>query len=123
LLDTKVPTKRQSPGVEVFVVPNNRTREREVHSAFEKFLNDKKVDILISDAAMDGPPGACSTGSVQDTASSTFLAIVNQTLLGSLFVAQAFFQHAAPEAVVIDIFFNAIHLPFGREFLAYIVAK
>jgi len=123
LLDTKASIESQSRGVEVFVAPTDLTKEKEVHSAFDKFLKDKKVDILVSNAAMNGAPGAGSTGSVQDTTSSTFLEIVNQNLSGSLFVAQAFLQHAAPDAVVIDVSSNAIHLPLGGAFSAYVVAK
>jgi len=123
LLDTKASIESQNPGVEVFVASTDLTKEQEVKSSFEKFLGEKKVDILVSNAAMNGPPGASPKGPIQDTESSAFVEVVNQNVSSALFVAQAFAQHAAPDAVVINVSSNAIHLPLGGVFSAYVVAK
>jgi len=123
LLDTKASIESQSPGVEVFVTSTDLTKQDQVKSAFEAFLGEKKVDILVSNAAMNGPPGATAKGQIQDTESSAFIEVVNQNVSSSLFVAQAFLRHAAPDAVVINVSSNAIHLPLGGVFSAYVVAK
>jgi len=123
LLDTKASIESQNPGVEVFVASTDLTKEQEVKSSFEKFLGEKKVDILVSNAAMNGPPGASPKGPIQDTESSAFVEVVNQNVSSALFVAQAFAQYAAPDAVVINVSSNAIHLPLGGVFSAYVVAK
>ena len=118
LLDTKATVEQQFPGVEIFVASADVTKKGEVDAAFSKFVNDGKIDVVVSGAAMTGPHDP-----VKDVDSEKLLDAVQQNLAGSLHVAQAFLRHAATDAVAIDINSSAAHVDFGGGFAAYSVAK
>ncbi|KAJ5728703.1 Glucose/ribitol dehydrogenase [Penicillium malachiteum] len=118
LLDTKALIEEKFANVEVFVAPTDVTDKNQVDTAFAKFAESGKLDVLVSGAAMIGPQDP-----VRDVDGERFLVTVDQNLRGSLFVAQAFLRHASKNAVAIDINSSAAHVNFGPGFSAYNVAK
>lgn len=118
LLDTKASIVDKFAGVEVFIAPTDVTKKNEVDAAFAKFLGDDKLNVLISNAAVIGPQEPIGVAD-----SEKFLEGVQQNLRGSLFVAEAFLRHAAPDAVVVETSSAAAHLDFQGRFASYSVAK
>lgn len=118
LLDTKASIEHKFPYVEVFVVPTDVTNQEQVEAAFSKFAGDRRIDVLISNAAVIGAQEA-----VGDVDPEKFLDAVQTNLRGSIYVAQAFLRHAATNAVVIEVNSSAAHVNFAPQFAAYSVAK
>lgn len=118
LLDTKASLKEKFPHVEVYIAPTDVTNKKQVDAAFEEFIGDGKLHVLVSNAATIGPQD-----SVEDVESETFIASIDQNLKGSLLIAQAFLRYASDDAVVIETNSSAAHLNFGPKFAAYSVAK
>ncbi|KAL9114532.1 MAG: hypothetical protein Q9227_001613 [Pyrenula ochraceoflavens] len=118
LLDTKTSIQQKFTNAEVFVASVDVTKKNEVDAAFAKFVGDGKIDVLVSNAAMIGPKEP-----VRDVDGENFLTAIQQNLRGSLYVAQAFLRHAAPNAVAIDVSSSAAHLSFIPGFASYSVAK
>lgn len=118
LLQTKASIEQDFAGVEVFVASTDATEKSEVDAAFSSFIGDRKIDVLVSGAAMIGPQDP-----VRDVDCDKFLDAVQQNLKGSLNVAQTFLRYAATDAVAIDINSSAAHVNFGSGFAAYSVAK
>ncbi|KAH8701692.1 oxidoreductase [Talaromyces proteolyticus] len=120
LLDTKTTIERKFPGVQVFVAPTDITKKHEVDSAIAKFhtIHDKKIDVMVSNAAIIGPQDP-----VSEASGDAFLHSIQQNLQGSLYIAQAFLRYAAADAVAIEINSSAAHVNFGPGFAAYSIAK
>ena len=118
LLDTKASIESKYSSVEVFIAPTDVTKKGEVDNAFKKFLGSRKLDVVISNAAVTGPQDA-----VKDVDTEKFLSAIDINLRGSLNVAQAFLRYATPDAVAIEINSSAAHVNFGPGFSAYSVAK
>lgn len=118
LLDTKASIEKRFPNVEVFASPTDITNKIEVEKAFAKIVGDKKIDVLVSNAAMIGPQEP--VGEADD---AKVLEAVQQNLSGSLYIARAFLLHAATDAVAIDVSSAAAHLNFVPRFAAYNIAK
>lgn len=118
LLDTKASIEREFPGVDVFTAPTDVTKKEEVDTAFKTFIGSGKLNVVVSNAAVTGPLEA-----VKDVDSGKFLDAIDRNLRGSLYVAQAFLRHAAPDAVAIETNSSAAHLKFASGFAAYTVAK
>jgi len=118
LLDTKASIEHKFADVEVFVASTDVTKKSEVDAAFAKFVGDRKIHVLVSNAAMIGPQDP-----VRDVDGDKFLEAIQQNLKGSLFVAQAFLRYASTDAVAIDVSSSAAHLNFGPGFASYSIAK
>lgn len=118
LLHTKASIEETFPDARVVTSSTDITSKVQVEKAFAEVVGDKKIDVLVSNAAMVGPQEP--VGEVDDT---KLLDAVSQILSGSLYIAQAFLQHAAPGAVAIDVSSSAAHLNFLPRFAAYSVAK
>lgn len=118
LLDTKASIEKKFPNVEVFTSSTDVTKKSEVDAAFAKFVGDGKINVLVGNAAMIGPIEL-----IQEADSDEFLDSIQQNLRNSLYVAQAFLRHAAPDAVVIDVNSSACHVNFTPKFAAYSTAK
>ncbi|KAK5055098.1 hypothetical protein LTR84_012846 [Exophiala bonariae] len=118
LQDTKAAIEGEFPNVKVVVSSTDITNKVEVENAFAKVVGDKKIDVLVSNAAMIGPQEA--VGEADDT---KLLDAVSQNLSGSLYIAQAFLHHAAADAVAIDVSSSAAHMNFLPRFAAYSVSK
>jgi NAD(P)-dependent dehydrogenase (short-subunit alcohol dehydrogenase family) len=91
-----------------------------VNAAFAKVIGDfgGSIDILVSNAAMNESMEPVGTAD-----SDSFLNAIHKNLNGSMFVAQAFLRHAAPDAVVIDVNSSAAHMNFQPRFASYSIAK
>lgn len=118
LRDTKALIEKQYPGVEVFIAPTDVTNKSQVDAAFGKFAGNGKIDVVVSNAALAGPPD-----SVENAQEERFLGAIHANLKGSLAVAQAFLRHAAKNAVAIDVNSCAAHQNFGAELASYSIAK
>lgn len=118
LLDTKASIEDKFANTEVFIAPTDVTKKSEVDVAFEKFVGDWKIDVLVSGAAVIG-----TQDPVKDADPDKFLNAIQQNLTGTLFVAQAFLRHAATDAVVIDVNSSAAHVNYGPGFASYSIAK
>lgn len=118
LLDTKASIEKEFTGVEVYTASTDVTVKSSVDEAFAGFLGDKKLDVLVSNAAMCGP-----FESVKDVDGDKFMDCIQQNVSGSLNAAQAFLKYAAEGAVVIDVNSSAAHINFGPVLSAYCVAK
>lgn len=118
LVDTKASLKQKFPQLDVFIAPTDVTNKKQVDAAFETFLGDGKLHVLVSNAATIGPQDG-----VEDVESEAFMKSIDQNLKGSLLVAQAFLRYASPDAVVIETNSSAAHLTFGPKFAAYSIAK
>jgi len=118
LLDTKASIEAKLPGVEVVAVPTDVTDKAGVDAAFAKIVDNGKLHVLISGAAMIGPQEP-----IQDVDGEKFLAGVDHNIRGSMWVAQAFLRYAVEDAVVVDINSSAAHMSFGAIFGCYSVAK
>jgi NAD(P)-dependent dehydrogenase (short-subunit alcohol dehydrogenase family) len=118
LVDTKASLEQRFPQLEVFIASTDVTNKRQVDAAFESFLGDGKLHVLVSNAAITGPHDG-----VEDVESEAFMESIDQNLKGSLLVAQAFLRYASPDAVVIETNSFAAHLTFGPKFAAYSIAK
>lgn len=118
LVDTKASIEQKFPSVEVFIAPTDVTEKSQVNAAVARFVGDGKIDILVSNTAIIGPQDP-----VKDVDSDKFLDAIQQNLKGTLFVAQAFLRHAAPDAVVVETNSSAAHINFGPGFASYSIAK
>ena len=118
LLDTKASINRSYPGVDVFTASTDVTKKDQVDAAFQAFAGDKKIDVVVSNAAVTGP-----TESVKDVDSDRFLDAIDTNLKGNLYVAKAFLQYASANAVAIETNSSAAHVNFGPGFASYSVAK
>lgn len=118
LFDTKTSIEHDFAGVEVFVASTDITKQSEVESAFSNFAGEKRIHVLVSNAAVTGPQE-----SVRDVDGDKFLENIQQNLKGALYVAKAFLQHASQDAVVIDVNSFAAHLDLVAGFSSYVVAK
>ncbi|KAL5343438.1 hypothetical protein BJX70DRAFT_354175 [Aspergillus crustosus] len=120
LLSTKKLIQSQFPSIEIFVYSTDVTKKYQVDAAFDKFFStgDFKLDVLVSNAASTGPVEPLT---VVDPA--LFLENVQQNIAASVYTAQAFVRHAAPEAVVVNVSSNAAHVNIAPAFHAYSVAK
>lgn len=121
LLDTKVSIQKQYPGVEVFTAPTDVTKANEVNAAFEAFVpldSGKKIDVVVSNAGVEGPLGS-------------FLAVSDEEYLNGVManvsmawhVARAFVPRASPNATAIDVNSNAAHVNYFDGFASYSVGK
>ncbi|KAK7921487.1 short-chain dehydrogenase [Apiospora marii] len=117
---TKASIESQYPGTAVTATPTDVTDKAQVDAAFSNFAQDgnAKIDVLISNAGMTGPLEG--VGDVDPTA---FLIGVQDNVSSALFVAQAFLQHAAQDAVVVNVSSNASYLNFANAFASYSVGK
>jgi NAD(P)-dependent dehydrogenase (short-subunit alcohol dehydrogenase family) len=113
LLDTKTSIERDRGGVRIFTAPTDVTKKTQVEAAFAEFLGNDKLDILVSGAAVVGP-----LDSIQNVDSEKFLEAVNINIAGSLYVAQTFLKHAAPNATVVEINSSAAHVNFGPGYVS-----
>ena len=118
LLDTKASLEAKYPGVEVFVATADVTKKSDVDAAFAAFLNDGKLDVVVSAAAVTG-----AVESVQDVDADRFMDGIEKNLRGALFVAQAFHRHASTNAVAVNISSSAAHVNFAPAFASYSTAK
>ncbi|TVY17866.1 Short chain dehydrogenase citE [Lachnellula arida] len=118
LLDTKASIEHKFANVAVFVASTDVTKKSEVDAAFAKFVGNGKINVLVSNAATIGP-----IETIKEAGGDEFLDGIQQNLQNSLFVAQAFLRHAAPDAVVIDVNSSAAHVNFTPKFASYSVAK
>jgi len=120
LLDTKASISEKFPNVEVFVASTDITNKDEVNAAFAKLIGNSggSIDVLISNAAMNGSQEPLGTADPD-----SFLDAIHKNLNGSMFVAQAFLRHAAPDAVVIDVNSLAAHINSQPKFASYSIAK
>jgi NAD(P)-dependent dehydrogenase (short-subunit alcohol dehydrogenase family) len=118
LLDTQTAIQLAFPGVDVRFAPTDITKKSEVDAIFAKQFGDSKIDVLISNAGSMGP-----SESVMDAEEHSFLDAIQQTIQGSLLIAQAFLRHAALDAVAINVSSSAAHLNFAPQFAAYSIGK
>jgi NAD(P)-dependent dehydrogenase (short-subunit alcohol dehydrogenase family) len=118
LLENKAYIEQHYPGVEVLTYSADVTKKSEVDSAFAQFAGSEKIDVVIHSAATVGP-----TDSLAHSSGPEFLECVQTNVAGSLYVAQAFVRHAAPNAVAVAISSWAAHLSVNDKFSAYCVAK
>ncbi|KAH8898593.1 NAD(P)-binding protein [Thozetella sp. PMI_491] len=118
LLDTQASIEQGFPGVEVFAIPTDVTEQSQVDAAFSKFAGTREIHIVVSNAALVGPPET-----VTDVEAEKFLDAVQKHLKGALFVAQAFLRYASSDAVVINVSSFAAHLNIAPQFASYNVAK
>ncbi|KAI5360706.1 Putative short-chain dehydrogenase/reductase SDR, NAD(P)-binding domain superfamily [Septoria linicola] len=119
LFGTKARIERDLPDVEVYISSTDATDQQAVDDAFNRFVGDTgKIDILISSAAVAGPPEG-----VGEVDTDKFLSTIDQNIKGSLHIAQAFVRHAISDAVAINISSGAAHLNVGPGFAAYSVSK
>ncbi|KAJ5368386.1 uncharacterized protein N7496_008146 [Penicillium cataractarum] len=118
LVDTKASLKQKFPGLEVFIAPTDVTNKKQVDAAFDTFLGNDKLNVLVSNAATIGPQDG-----VEDVESEAFMESIHQNVKGSLLVAQAFLRYASSDAVVIETNSSAAHVNFGSKFAAYTIAK
>ncbi|KAK3686591.1 hypothetical protein LTR37_019652 [Vermiconidia calcicola] len=118
LLDTKSSIQRDFPQVDVFTASTDVMKKSDVDEAFENFVGDGRIDVLVSNAAVTGPHD-----SVRDADVDEFLEGIQQNLRGSLHVAQAFLRYAATSAVAIDVNSSAAHVNFAPKFVSYSIAK
>lgn len=118
LFDTKASIEREFAGVEVFVASTDVVKRKEVNAAFSQFAGDGRIDVLVSNAAIEGPKE-----SVADADPDTFLDAIHQSLRGSMNVAQAFLRYRSAKAVVIDVSSNAAHVNFAPVYASYSIAK
>jgi len=118
LLDTKASIANKFPSVDVIAVSADTRDKLAVDAAFAEIVGNGKLHVLISGAATLGP-----MESIKEVDGEKFLNAVDHNLKGSLWVAQAFLQHAVPDAVAIDVNSNAAHMSFGAMGGCYSVAK
>lgn len=118
LLDVKASIESKFPGVEVLAASTDVTKKDQVDTAFADFVGGGKIDVLVSNAGIMGPPE-----SVEDADEHTFIAAIQQHIQGSLFVSQAFLRHAAPNAIAVNVSSSAAHLNFAPVFASYGIAK
>jgi NAD(P)-dependent dehydrogenase (short-subunit alcohol dehydrogenase family) len=118
LLYIKAAIERDFPSAEVFIASTDITKKSEVDVAFEEFLGERKVDVLVSNAGSMEP-----SESVEDENEHTFTEFIETSIQGSFFVAQAFLRHAAANAVAINLSSSAAHWNFGLNFAACSIAK
>ncbi|KAJ9607677.1 hypothetical protein H2200_007755 [Cladophialophora chaetospira] len=118
LLDTKASIEQKFANIEVFAASTDVTKKGEVDAAFARFSGDKKIDVLVSNAALIGPHEPLA-----DADGEKFVDAIQLNLRGTVFVAQAFLRHASTNAVVIDVNSSAAHLNFAAVFASYSVAK
>lgn len=117
LLDTKASIEGKY-GTNVFVASTDVTKKHEVDAAFSEFARGGQIDILISNAAKTGPIAA-----MKDVDATAHLDSIQENLSGSMHVAQAFLQHAAADAVVVNVSSSAAHVNYTSGFSSYAVAK
>lgn len=96
LLDNKAWIESKFPNVHVVTVSADVTKKSDMDAAFAQFAGDGKIDVLIHAAAIIGPQET-----VADVDGEQFLDAIQTNLAGSLWVAQAFLRHAAPDAVAV----------------------
>ena len=108
LLDTKASLEANFAGIDIFVASTDVTNKSEVDAAFDDFLGQTKLHVLVSNAATIGAQDPVAT-----VDGSKFVDAVLQNLRGSLNVAQAFARHATMDAVAIDVNSSAAHLNFA----------
>ncbi|EXJ89797.1 hypothetical protein A1O3_02864 [Capronia epimyces CBS 606.96] len=118
LLDTKASIEQKFTGVDVFVAPTDITKQDQVDAAFAKFVDDGKIDVVVSNAAVVG-----TQDPVREVDADKFLDGVQKNLSGALLVAQAFLRYAAPGAVAINVSSSVAHVDFTPSFASYGVAK
>ncbi|KAK7947913.1 uncharacterized protein PG986_008799 [Apiospora aurea] len=122
LLATKASIEAAHPGAEVVATPADVTDKAQVDAAFSDFVvdagGDKKIDVLISNAAAMGPLDGIDT-----VDPAAFLAGVQANVGSALLVAQAFLRHAAADAVAVNVSSNAAHVNFARALASYSVGK
>ena len=121
LLDNKAFIEARFPGVEVFTMATDVTKKGDVDAAFSKFAaggGGGKVNVLVNSAAIVGPGEI-----VADVDGEKYLEVIRTNVSGSLWVAQAFLRHAAPDAVVIAISSWVAHLNVNEAFAAYGASK
>lgn len=115
---TKASIQQAYPSVDVFVAPTDVTNKDQVDRAFDNFLKNNKLDVLVTAAATLGPKET-----VNDVDGPAFLQGIQSNLEGALYAAQAFLRHAADDAVVVDINSSAAHIDFSPLYPSYSVAK
>ncbi|KAK4442927.1 hypothetical protein QBC34DRAFT_362866 [Podospora aff. communis PSN243] len=118
LLDTKASINIRYPGVDVFVAPTDVTKKFDIDKAFDDFLHDQKLDVLVNCAAMLGPKER-----LEEVNGTEFLDGIQRNLEGALYGAQAFLRHAAKDAVVVDVNSSAAHMDFSPLYPSYSIAK
>lgn len=118
LLDNKAFIEKTYPGVEVVTFSADVTKKSDIDAAFASFAGSGKIDTLIHAAATIGPKE-----NVTAADGPAFLDAIQANLAGSLYVAQAFVRHAAPDAVAVAINSWGAHLSLNDAFASYCVAK
>lgn len=118
LLDNKAFIENKFPGVQVFTISTDVTKKSDVDAAFLQFAGDGEINVLVHSAAAIGPKEG-----VADVDGEKYLEAIQTNIAGSLWVAQAFLRHAAPDAVAIAINSWGAHLSLNDAFASYCVAK
>jgi NAD(P)-dependent dehydrogenase (short-subunit alcohol dehydrogenase family) len=94
------------------------TKKSDIDAAFSQFAGDRKINVLVHAAATVGPKET-----VADVDGEEYLECIQTNVAGSLWVAQAFLRHAAPDAVAIAINSWGAHFSLNNAFASYCVAK
>ncbi|KAF9031108.1 NAD(P)-binding protein [Hymenopellis radicata] len=118
LLDNKAFIENKFPSVEVFTISTDVTKKSDVDAAVSQFAADGKINVLVHSAAAVGPKET-----VADVDGEKYLKTIQINVAGSLWVAQAFLRHAAPDAVAIAINSWGAHLSLNDAFASYCVAN
>lgn len=118
LLETKASINEEFPKVEVFASSTDVTKKVEVDDAFTKFIGNGKIDVLVSNVGIIGPQE-----SIGEVDPEKLLEAVQESLRGSLYVAQAFVRHASTDAVAINVSSAVAHENIRPGFPSYSIAK
>jgi NAD(P)-dependent dehydrogenase (short-subunit alcohol dehydrogenase family) len=118
LFDNKAFIENKFPGVVVFAIAANITKKGGLDVAFSQFAGNGKINVLVHSTAVVGPKEG-----VVDVDGDEYLEATQANVAGSLWVAQAFVRHAAPDAIAIAINSWGVHLSLNDAFASYCVAK
>ncbi|RYP17997.1 hypothetical protein DL765_004216 [Monosporascus sp. GIB2] len=118
LLDNKAFIENKFPGVEVFTMSTDVTKQSDVNAAFAQFAGDGTINVLVHSAATVGPKEP-----VAEADGDAYLDAIQKNISSSFWLAQAFLRHAAPDAVAIIISSWAAHWSVNEAFSSYCVSK
>ncbi|KAF2742651.1 NAD(P)-binding protein [Sporormia fimetaria CBS 119925] len=118
LLDTKASIEKECSNVEVWVKSVDVTDHTAVSTAFSEFCASAPLDILIANAAVLGPVEPFTPVSTSDAASA-----ITTNVTGAINVGQAFLQHAAENAVLIDVSSGGAYFNLKPGLMSYGVSK
>lgn len=118
LLDKEAFIETKFPGVEIFAISSDVTKKSAVDAAFSQFAGSGEIHVLIHATAVIGPKEI-----IADVDGEEYLGAIQTNLAGSLWVAQAFLRHAAPDVVVVAMNPWGAHLSLNDAFASYCVTK